>query len=165
MDKRGKRGKAGKPMLALGLGLWAFVAGCGSAESPEPLVASTLSGQYEGTAFTPVNGFATLYKNQNLIAFGDGPLNCDSPTLTSPPSGINAVFAIPAMETGSYSSVLVMIHYNKGGHYEASGANAGLVTISSVTDGSVGGAISYSRTDEQGLTSGVSGNFEVVRCP
>ena len=58
-----------------------------------------------------------------------------------------------------------MIHYNKGGHYEASGANTGSVTITSVTDASVGGTISYSRTDDAGLTSSVSGSFEVFHCP
>jgi hypothetical protein len=155
-----------RPIVALALGLCVVAAACGGgAGDPEPLVASTLSGTYEGTAFTPVNGFATLHKSQNLIAFGDGPLNCDSPSSTEPPSGINAVFAVPDMAVGSYSSLLVMIYYNKSGHYEASGTNSGSVMITSVTDASVGGTISYSRTDEEGLTSSVSGSFEVFHCP
>ena len=155
-----------RPIVALALGLCVVTAACGGGGAdPEPLVASTLSGQYEGKAFTPVNGFATLYENKNMVAFGDGPLNCDSPSASAPPSGINAVFAVPDMAVGSYSSLLVMIYYNKSGHYEASGTNTGSVTITSVTDTSVGGTISYSRTDEDGLTSGVSGSFEVFRCP
>jgi hypothetical protein len=155
-----------RPIVALGLGLCIASAACGGGGAPsEPLIATTLSGTYEGTAFSPVNGFATFYKTQNLIAFGDGPLNCDSPSATEPPSGINATFAVPDMAVGSYSSLLVMIYYNKGGHFESSGTNSGSVTITSVDDESVAGTISYSRTDSDGLTSGVSGSFEVARCP
>jgi hypothetical protein len=153
-----------RPIVALALGLCVVTAACGGGATPQPLVATTLSGTYEGTAFTPVNGFATLHKTQNLIAFGDGTLNCDTPSATEPPSGINAVFAVPDMAVGSYSSLTVLIHYNKGGHYESSGANSGSVTITSVTDASVAGTISYSRTDGAGLISGVSGSFEVFHC-
>ncbi|MCC6994371.1 MAG: hypothetical protein IT370_07055, partial [Deltaproteobacteria bacterium] len=37
----------------------ALVAGCGSDESGTPLRSGAITAEYAGTAFTPVNGFAT----------------------------------------------------------------------------------------------------------
>ena len=48
--------------------------------------------------FVPMFGFATLYKGSNLIALGDGPLNCASASRPDPPSGTNALFSLPTLE-------------------------------------------------------------------
>jgi hypothetical protein len=157
----------GKRSVVVGLGIAVAVAvlGCGGGgDAGEPLLSGSLSGDYEGHAFTPAFGFATIYSGTNLIGLGAGPLNCDSPERNDPPAGINAAFTLSTLEPGSYSSVLVNLYYNVG-HFEGRGSNAGSVTITSVTDAAVAGSIAYSDVGEMGETYALSGTFEVMRCP
>jgi len=149
----------------VGLGALVAITGCGGGggAAGEPLVTGTLAGEYKGHAFTPAFGFAAIYSGSNLIGVGDGPLNCESIASTAPPRGTNAVFSLDTLAVGSYSSVFVQLYYNVSG-FEGAGSNAGRVTITSVTDGSVAGSIDYSDTvDVQPLS--LSGSFEVIRCP
>src|SRR6187455_1732688 len=102
----------GRLSAVIGLGSLLAFAGCGGGGADgEPLLSGALTGQYKGEAFTPTSGFATVYKGKNLVGIGDGPLNCDSPQATAPPAGVNVAFTLPTLDVGSYSSVLVMIHY------------------------------------------------------
>jgi hypothetical protein len=141
------------------------VAGCGSGEGPgEPLLSGSLAGEYQGRPFTPAFGFATPYQTTNLIAVGDGPLNCASPERNDPPSGTNVLLAVPALEVATYSSVLVQVMQNNGSFY-STGSNTGTVTLTAVTATSVAGSVSYNYTDGDGHTYGISGSFEVIRCP
>jgi hypothetical protein len=142
------------------------VAGCGGGGggAGEPLMSGSLSGSYKGQAFTPMFGFAATNGANNLVAVGDGPLNCGSVDLPEPPYGTNALISIPAFEVGSYSSRLVQILRNVGG-FEGTGANSGSVELTAVTADSVAGSVTYSYTDDQGQTYGLSGTFEVIRCP
>jgi hypothetical protein len=162
---RADEGDMGRLRVVLGLSVLAL-AGCGGggAGAGEPLLSGALTGEYAGESFTPEFGFAALYHDKPVIALGAGPLNCASLTQAEPPADVNAVFQLPTFEVGSYSSVLVMIHYNRG-HYEASGSNSGSVTLSAVTDQSVAGSVAYSYTDEDAKPHGLSGSFEVIRCP
>ncbi len=159
----------GNRSVVVGLGFAVAVAvasvGCGGGGGAgEPLLGGSLSGDYEGHPFTPTFGFATIYSGTNLIGVGDGPLNCDSPERNDPPAGQNAVFTLATLEEGSYSSVPVNLYYNVG-HFEGRGSNQGSVTITSVTDASVAGSITYSDTNEEGQTYSLSGTFNVMRCP
>jgi hypothetical protein len=142
------------------------LAACGGGgEGPgEPLVAGALAGEYKGQAFVPVFGFVTVYDDEHLIGMGDGPLNCGSPQRPDPPSGTNALFALPTLEVKTYSSVLVQILQNKG-DFEGIGSNSGTITLTAVSDTSIAGSISYSYTDDASQTYGLTGSFEVARCP
>jgi hypothetical protein len=155
-------------MVAGMLGALTALSACGGSGAGEgagePLVSGSMQGEYKGQSFVPVFGFSTLYQGSNLIAVGDGPLNCASPQRTEPPSGTNAVFAVPMLAVGSYPSVLVQLLQNKG-NYESVGSNSGTIMITAVTDASVAGSVAYSYTDDAGQTYGLSGTFEVSRCP
>lgn len=142
------------------------VAGCGGggADAGEPLVSGALTGNYKGQAFTPMFGFAATNGTSTLVAVGDGPLNCSSVAATDPPYGTNALISIPAFAVGSYSSRLVQILRNLGS-FEGTGTNSGTIEITAVTADSVAGSVAYSYTDDQAQTYGLSGTFEVIRCP
>jgi hypothetical protein len=149
------------------MGALVVVASCGGggAGGPgDPLVSGSLAGEYKGQAFVPVFGFATIYQSSNLIGLGDGPLNCASPQLSDPPRGTNALFTMTALDVGSYGQVFVQILQNKG-NFEGIGSNTGSVTITAVSATSVAGSIEYRYTDDASLTYGLSGSFEVERCP
>jgi hypothetical protein len=155
-----------RPLVIAALGALVVFASCGgSGEGPgDPLVAGALTGQYKGQAFVPAFGFATIYQGSNLIGLGDGPINCASPQRTEPPSGTNALFTMAALDVGSHGQVFVQILQNKG-RFEGIGSNTGSVTLTAVSATSVAGTIDYSYTDDAGLTYGLSGSFEVERCP
>ena len=141
--------------------------GCGgSTGQPEPLLGTTLTGQYKGQPFTPAYGVVTLYQGSNLIALGDGPINCNSAQQTNPPSGTTVTFSVPALDVATYSSVFVDLVQYKGGNFDGVGSSDGTVMLTAVTADSVAGAIDYSYTDSTtGDTYGLSGGFEVTRCP
>jgi len=155
-----------KPVLAIVLSTAVTLAACGGGGEGvgEPLVEGTLTGEYKGQPFVPAFGFVTLYQNTNLIGLGDGPINCASPQRTEPPSGTNAMFGLPTLEVKTYSSVLVQLLQNKGS-FMGIGSNSGTITLTAVSDTSVAGTISYSYTDAASQTYGLSGSFEVARCP
>ncbi len=150
----------------VGLGALVAVAACGGAGGgpAEPLLSGTLTGEYKGQPFTPMFGFVTVYQGSQLIGLGDGPLNCASPQQPDPPAGTNAMVTIPALEAGTYSSRLVQILHNVG-NFEGTGTNSGTVVITTVAAESVTGSIDYRYTDDQSQTYGISGTFEVTRCP
>ena len=60
--------------------------------------------------------------------------------------------------------MLVQLLQNRG-NFEGTGSNSGTITITAVSDTSVAGTVSYSYTDDASLTYGLSGSFEVARCP
>ena len=154
-----------KPLVTIALSTVVALAACGGGEGAgEPLVSGSLAGEYKGQPFVPAFGFVSLYNGSNLIGLGDGPLNCGSPQRPDPPSGTNALFTLSTLEVKTYSSVLVQILQNKG-NFEGTGSNSGTITITAVSDTSVAGTVSYSYTDDESLTYGLSGSFEVARCP
>jgi hypothetical protein len=153
------------PIVTVVLAAVVAVAACGGGggAAGEPLVSGSLTGHYKGQSFTPMFGFATTYGTNKMIGVGDGPLNCASPQQPDPPWGTNAVISVPAFEVGAYSSRLVQILHNLG-NYEGTGTNTGSLELTSVTADSVAGSITYSYTDDDGQTYGLSGTFEVVHC-
>ena len=157
----------GRTFVTLGVGILIAAAGCGGGGpgAGEPLVSGTLAGQYKNQPFTPTSGIATLYMGENLIGFGDGPVNCASPSQPNPPAGTMAYFTLSALDLTTYSSVFVQMIQNKGG-FDGIGSNSGTVTITAVSATSVAGNISYSYTDSTtSLAYGITGDFEVTRCP
>lgn len=155
-----------KPSTALlALSLLLSAGACGGGADPEPLISGSLTGDFQGSAFTPVNGFVEIYEvdgaSSPVFGLGDGNLHCGSIYENEPPSGTNAIFSVP-LSAGSYSSVLIEIIQNHG-NYEGHGSNSGSVTITSVTADSVAGSVSYADTID-GMTYGINGTFEVVHC-
>ena len=141
------------------------LAGCGGGddEEGEPLIAGSIAGDYDGNAFTPTNGFATLFENVNLIGLGDGPIRCGSEDDNDPPGGTMAAFAVPAFEAGTWSNVLVQLYRNVD-EFEGVGSNQGSVTLDEVSETSIAGSVEYDYTDDDGRHFAISGTFEVVRC-
>ena len=158
----------GRAFVTIGFGMLVALAGCGGgggAGAGEPLVAGSLAGEYKGQPFTPTTGIATLCMGQNLIGFGDGPVNCASPQQPNPPAGTMAYFTLPTLDLTTHSSVFVQMIQNKGS-FDGIGSNAGTVTLTAVSAASVAGNVSYSYTDSTtNFNYGISGDFEVTRCP
>ncbi|MCC6999374.1 MAG: hypothetical protein IT370_32480, partial [Deltaproteobacteria bacterium] len=140
----------------------ALVAGCGSDESGTPLRSGAITAEYAGTAFTPVNGFATTYMGKSLIVVGDGPVHCGSESNNDPPSGRNASFSV-MLAAGSYSNVFVNLYENVSS-FHGVGANKGTVTLTSVTAESVAGTIAFDYTADDGKHYALNGSFDVVHC-
>lgn len=139
-------------------------ASCGGGGAPgEPLVSGSLTGDYKGQPFTPMFGFSTVYQGAQLLGVGDGALNCASPLQNDPPPGTSALFTVPALEVGTYSSQHVQIYRNVGS-FEGTGSNMGTIEITAVNPTTVAGSVSYSYTDDEGQHYGLSGTFEVIRC-
>jgi len=151
--------------IILLLAAGAVIAACGSgSESGEPLLSGIVTGTYGDDSFTAVNGFAYEPSDTSkVIGLGDGPLNCNSPYKTDPPSGMMGGINLPSFEVGTYSGVVVTIYTNKGS-FEGKGTNAGNVEITSSAAESIAGTVAY--TDEyEGTALALNGDFEVVHCP
>lgn len=152
------------PVVLMSLLALTAIACGGSSPAGEPLVSGTLAGSYEGHAFAPAFGVAILYQGDNLIALGDGPINCGSASSNAPPPGTTAVIAAPALDVGTYSSVFVELDRNVGG-FNGVGSSDGTLTITAATASSVTGTIAYDYTSADSLRYTLSGTFEVMRCP
>jgi hypothetical protein len=154
-----------RPLLAAMLLTSLAAAACGG-ESGEPLLSTTLTGQFRGQAFTPTSGVAIVYQGRNMIALGDGPINCGSAQQNDPPMGTTATFEVPAFDAGTYSSIFVdMIRYSAR-NFDGVGSTDGTVMLTAASATSVAGSIAYSYTDSTDQqTYGISGSFEVKRCP
>ena len=139
-----------------------LAAGCGSDESGTPLRAGTMTAEYAGTAFTPVNGFATTYMGKSLIVVGDGPVHCGSESSPNPPSGRNSSFSVMFVP-GTYSNAFVNMYENVSS-FHGVGANKGTVTVTSVTAESIAGTIAFDYTADDGKHYALNGNFDVVHC-
>jgi hypothetical protein len=139
---------------------------CGGGDAGERLTSTTLTGHFKGQPFTPLYGVATVYQGSNMLALGDGPINCSSTQQNDPPMGTTATVSVATLEVGTYSSVFVdMIRY-QAGSLDGFGSSDGTVTLAAVSATSVDGSITYSYTDTTtGDAYDLSGSFEAVRCP
>jgi hypothetical protein len=155
-----------RPLLTATLGMLLAAVACGGGEAGAPLVSSTLTGQFKGQPFTPRFGVATVYQGSNVIALGDGPINCGSAEQNDPPMGTTATFSVPALEVGTYPSVFVDLIRYQAGSLDGYGSSDGTLTLTAVGAPSVAGSIGYSYTDTStGDVYDLSGSFEVSRCP
>jgi hypothetical protein len=142
----------------------AFAACGGSSEKGEPLLSGSVTGTYGEDSFTAVNGFAYEPSDTSkIIGLGDGPLNCNSPYKTDPPSGMMGGINLPSFEVGTYNGVMVTVYTNKGG-FEGKGTNAGSVEITASSAESIAGTVAYN-DEYEGTTLALNGGFEVVHCP
>lgn len=142
-----------------------LVAACGGDDAGEPLIAGSLTASYAGTAFTPVNGYATLYNDSFLVVLGDGGIRCGSEKGGGePPPGRTAVFEIGSFDVGVYSAFTQM--FTNVGNFEGVGSSTGgTVTISASSETSVAGEVSFAYTDDENRMFSVAGTFEAMRCP
>lgn len=145
------------------VGLSLLIASCGDDVVAEPLLDSSVVGSFDGVEFVPINGYATVYRERAIIVLGTGPIGCGSEASDLPPRGHTAAMAVPALAAGSYGNVDVQLYSNVD-RFQGAGANTGTVTISSVTDASVVGEISFAYTDTQEREFSVAGTFDVVHC-
>jgi hypothetical protein len=139
-----------------------LLVGCGSPPA-EPVLGGTVTGSYDGTEFTAENGFATADEDSALIILGNGNLYCGSDEASDPPTGHDAAIFLPALEVGTYGSVLVQMIENLGS-YESHGANVGSVVLTEVTETSVSGEVAFTYQSDDGGDFSLSGTFEVTRC-
>ncbi|MBK8409561.1 MAG: hypothetical protein IPL19_16445 [Sandaracinaceae bacterium] len=146
-------------MLACSL----VAASCGGGTTPEPLLATTLVGSYAGEEFIPVNGFATVYQGNAIIVLSDAAVACGTEDNNTPPPGHTTALNLPALAVGSYGNVFVQM-YNNVGRFDGAGQNSGSVTISSVTDESIVGEVTFNYTDNEDREFSFTGTFEVAHC-
>ena len=154
------------PLLTVTVATLLAATACGGGTAGEPLVSTTLTGQFKGQSFKPAFGVATVYQGSNVIALGDGPLNCASAQQNDPPMGTTATFSVPTLDVGTYSSVFVDLIQYEGRSFDGVGSSDATVMLTAVNAPSVAGTIAYSYTDSStGDTYSLSGSFEVSRCP
>jgi hypothetical protein len=158
-----------KPLVLGVMVSWLALAGvaCGGGGSAagEPLVSGAVTGSFEGSAFTPAFGVAVLYMGDNLIALGDGPINCGSPSSSAPPRGTTAIIEVPALEAGTYGPVFVELDRSQAADFNGVGSNDGTLTLTEVTADTVAGSIDYAYTSSDNKVYSLSGTFQVTRCP
>jgi len=155
-----------RPLLIVTVATLLAGTACGGGSAGEPLVSTTLTGQFNGQSFTPAFGVATVYQGSNMIALGDGALNCASTQQNDPPMGTTATFSVPMLEVGTYSSVFVDLVQYEAQNLDGVGSNDATVMLTAVSATSVAGTIAYSYTDSStDGTYSLSGSFEVSRCP
>jgi hypothetical protein len=154
-----------RPLLTVTVATLLAGTGCGGGTAGEPLVSTTLTGQFNGQPFKPAFGVATVYQGSNLIALGDGALDCASTQQNDPPMGTTATFSVPALEVGTYPSVFVDLVQYEARNLDGVGSSDATVMLTAVGATSVAGTIAYSYTDSTGGAYGLSGSFEVSRCP
>jgi hypothetical protein len=155
-----------RPLLTVTVATLLAATACGGGTAGEPLVSTTLTGQFNGQSFKPAFGVATVSQGSNVIALGDGALDCASAQQSDPPMGTTATFSVPALDVGTYSAVFVDLIQYEGRSFDGVGSSDGTVTLTAVTALSVAGTIAYSYTDSStGGTYSLSGSFEVSRCP
>ncbi|HTB58112.1 MAG TPA: hypothetical protein VLC06_09575 [Polyangia bacterium] len=155
-----------RPLLTVTVATLLAATACGGGTAGEPLVSSTLTAEFNGQSFKPMFGVEAVYQGSNVIALGDGALNCASTQQNDPPMGTTATFSVPMLEVGTYPSIFVdMIQY-EGGNFDGVGSNDATVTLTAVSASSVAGTVAYSYTDSStGGAYSLSGSFEVSRCP
>jgi hypothetical protein len=155
-----------RPLLTVTVVTLLAATACGGGTAGEPLVSGTLTGQFKGQSFQPAFGVATVYQGSNVIALGDGALNCASTQQNDPPMGTTVTFSVPALAVGTYASVFVDLIQYEARNLDGFGSSDGTVTLTAVSDASVAGTIAYSYTDSStGDSYALSGSFEVSRCP
>jgi hypothetical protein len=153
-----------RPLLNATLVTLLATAGCGRGDAGDALLSTTLTGQFNGQAFTPAFGVATIYKGSNVIALGDGAITCGSVQQNDTPMGTNAKFSVPTLDVGTYSSVSVYMSQYEGRTFDLVGSSDATVTLTAVSMSSVVGTITYGYTDSAGGTYSLAGSFEVTRC-
>ena len=142
-----------------------MLAACGSSNpAGDPLISGSVQGSYAGKAFTPMYGFATTYMNIPIIGLGDGPIHCGTEKSAIAPSGSGVIIQLSAMVVGTYDSAFIQVFQNAG-DFKSIGST-GSVDLTSVTDASVAGSITFNFTDPQSSDMvAANGTFEVIHCP
>jgi len=163
-DPRGRtRSRASTLSFIVGLSALVAAAGCGASGASEPFISGEVSGSYAGHPFELAFGYATIFREQGVIALSASESACDPPERDHLPASTTATFVLPDLAVGSYTGVVVEIYY-AGAGFDSFGSNEGNITISAVTDASVAGTIDYAYTLAPGPLYSAKGAFEVVRC-
>jgi hypothetical protein len=157
-------------MRSLGVVTGVFVCalvGCGGGGG-EPLVSGSVTGSFGAVPFTAESGIAGAFESDgevlNLIAFGDGSIDCGSPSANEPPDGHSVAVGVPELAVGSYAELGVQLTTYEDGSIDSLITGGATVTITSVAD-TVAGEISFTYTDtETEEVFAVGGTFEVSLC-
>ena len=142
------------------------LAACGTSDQAgDPLISGSVQASFDGNAFTPTFGFATIYQGQAVIGITEAPLHCGSENMSSPPSGSGLIIALPAPFAVSQNPQgFVQVYRNAApSGYEAVGST-GTVDIVSVTSDSIAGDVAFTFTDDMSRTFTANGTFQVVNC-
>ena len=146
--------------------VWIVLLGaCGGGDDAvgEPLIETTLTGDFDGGAFTPAFGFARMGTTTFGIYVGTGKISCAEDFMGTPPNGDFVAIGIPSPTVGSYGSVLFnFVHVD--GDLDGKGSNEGLVMVSAVTETEISAILSYDQTIT-GTHLKLSGSVTLLRCP
>jgi hypothetical protein len=141
-----------------------LVLGCGGGGAdPDPLISGSLTATFDGTDFTPTNGFAVVYMDSSFLVLGDGNVHCGSESSNSPPTGHGAFFQLDSFDVGTHSSLLTSMYGDNGG-YHSEGTNTGTVTIAASSAMSIAGMVDFSYTSDSYGPMQISGAFESIVC-
>lgn len=140
----------------------AGLAACSDSVVGEPLIASTLTGDFDGDAFTPKFGFARDKDGALQIFVGTSEISCADDFMGQPRNGTYVGLDSPAT-VGSSSSLYDFIKVTSNS-YSGGGSNAGLVAITALDAMSVTATLTYDATPAD-THYALSGDVTLLRCP
>jgi hypothetical protein len=145
---------------------------------PEPLLGGSVSGTFRDTAFTPSHGVARSGgKTADGAAASEGMtihlstarVGCETDFGKGFPLGTYVEAGVPTQAPGQYADFYVYVlntsKTSEGFSLKLVGsAKDTLISIASVDDDAVAGALSMTRDDPETGTTAVAGDFVVTRC-
>lgn len=145
--------------------------GCSDDVAGEPLLESTLTGDFRGSAFTPVYGFARPVEEENLfdavvqLFLGTDPISCADDFMGAPRAGTYVTALISGTDVGVYGSSFVdFTKVSSGGDISGGGSGSGTIEIIGATPEEFDLDISYADTVGD-HSYALSGSVSIVRCP
>ena len=137
--------------------------GDGSVEG-EPLIATTLMGQFNNKPWTPAFGFGRTKGTTFELFFGQQDVSCSDTFDGKPRNGNYAATGVPAPVTvGTYASSTFQLVEVVGGTPDTE-LGPGSVMITTATETEVSAVLAFSQT-VGGAQYSLSGAVTMVRCP
>lgn len=144
-----------------------FLVACGGGSSEvegDPLIASSLTAQFNNSAWTPVYGFGRTETANFAIYIGEDKISCADTFKGKPREGDFAATGVPApLATGNFPTALFQMVEVVGGAVSMQSAT-GSVMITNVSETEVSAVLGFSTTISGGQYS-LTGAVTFLRCP
>lgn len=143
-----------------------FLFACGGGDSAvegEPLIQSTLTGQFDNKAWTPMFGFGRMETTNFGFFIGSGEISCADDFDGKPREGSYFAVGVPApVAMGSSTNPAQMVDVT-GGEYMTQ-IVPGSLMVTGVTETEVSAVLAFDTTIDGGRFA-LNGAVTVLRCP
>lgn len=150
-------------MRALGCCVFLIACGGGGSVEGEPLIQSTLTGEFNNKPWTPMYGFGRTEGTQFGFYIGSDKISCADDFEGQPRNGNYAAVGIPAPPAvGNFSSLFNVIEV-VGGDLTGKGST-GTIMVTAASETEVSAVFGFDTTIDNGRYALV-GAVTVLRCP